>query len=210
MNATALTAAPLLRFEILRFRSLRGATIGVAVNSVAFTAIVYVGTLYLQSALGYGPIEAGLALLPIDAVAFAIPLLAARHLADRSPRALLAGSFALTTAALLWLARAPVPASYAIDILAPLAVLGASLSIAFVVLTHEAVAEVEPDDKGLASGIFETANHLIGGAVGVAIYATVLTAVAGGGYRAAFLVATALAALGVAAATQARPKYARG
>jgi hypothetical protein len=37
-------------------------------------------------------------------------------------------------------------------------VLGASLSIAFVVLTQEAVAEVEPDARGLASGIFETAN----------------------------------------------------
>lgn len=175
----------------------------------AFTAIVYVGTLYLQSALGYGPIEAGLALLPVDAVAFAVPLLAAQQLAGRSPRALLAWSFASTAAALVWLARAPVPARYAIDIMAPLVVLGASLSVAFVVLTHEAVAGVEPDDKGLASGIFETANHLIGGAVGVAVYATVLTAVAGDGYRAAFLVATGLAALGVVAATQARAKRLR-
>ena len=50
------------------------------------------------------------------------------------------------------------------------------LSIAFVVLTQEAFAEVEPDERGLASGIFETANHLFGGAVSVALYANVLTA----------------------------------
>ena len=54
--------------------------------------------------------------------------------------------------------------------------LGASLSIAFVVPRQEAVAEVEPDERGLASGIFETANHLFGGAVGVVLYASVLTA----------------------------------
>jgi hypothetical protein len=30
--------------------------------------------------------------------------------------------------------------------------------------------------NGLASDIFETANHLFGGAVGVALYASVLTA----------------------------------
>jgi hypothetical protein len=51
----------------------------------------------------------------------------------------------------------------------PLVVLGASLSIAFVVVTQEAVAEVERDERGLACGIFETANHLSGGTVGAAL-----------------------------------------
>ena len=89
--------------------------------------------------------------------------------------------------------------------------LGASLSIAFVVLTQEAVAEVEPDERGLASGIFETANHLFGGAVGVVLYASVLTATSttasdADGYRAAFLAATGLALLGLVAASQARAR----
>ena len=75
--------------------------------------------------------------------------------------------------------------------------------------THEAVAEVEPDEKGLASGVFETANHLLG-AIGVAVYATALTTAASdrqgaAGYRAAFLTAAALVfALGLAVMTQAR------
>jgi EmrB/QacA subfamily drug resistance transporter len=201
--------APLVRFEILRGRSLRAATLGVGINAIAFTSIVYVGTLYLQNALGYRPLQAGLALLPVDGVAFVVALLVSHTAARRPPRALLAGSFTVTALALLWLARAPVPASYPRDIMAPLVLLGASLSVAFVVLTQEAVAEVEPDDTGIASGIFETANHLFGGAIGVALYATVLTSVAsdGGGpagYRAAFLAATALAAFGLLSAWQAR------
>ncbi|HWL99599.1 MAG TPA: MFS transporter [Nocardioidaceae bacterium] len=201
---------PLVRVQVLRVRALRAATLGVGVNAVAFTCIVYVGTLYLQTALGYGPLSAGLALLPITVVAFAVPVLAGRRLARHSPRRLLAASFAATAAALLWLARAPVPADYATDLMLPLVVLGASLSIAFVVLNQEAIADVAPDDKGVASGVFETANHLFGGAVGVAAYATVLTATAShpgdpDGYRAAFILAAGGAVvLGSASALIAR------
>jgi hypothetical protein len=98
----------------------------------------------------------------------------------------------------VWLARAPSDAVYARDVLGPLVILGVSLPLAFVVLTQQAVADVPADDRGMASGIFETANHLFGGAIGVALYATVIAA--SGGYGAAFLVAAALAACGVGVA----------
>jgi MFS family permease len=200
-EARARGRPPLVRIGILRVRSLRAAALGAAVNAISFTAIVYIGTLYLQDELGYRPLSASIAILPVDVVAFAVPLLAARKIARNSPRALLAGAFACTAIGLLWLARARSPASYVPDLMLPLALLGASLSVAFVVLTQEAVAEVHPDEKGMASGIFETANHLIGGAAGVALYAAVLHA---GGYRAAFITAAGLAALGLPVALSAR------
>src|SRR3954470_1309889 len=139
-------ASPLLRLGILRVRSLRAASLGGGVNAVAFTAIVYVGTLYLQLALGYSPLQAGLALLPLDVIAFVVPLASARAIARRTPPSLLFPSFTLTALGLLWLARAPVPADYLRDVLGPLIVLGVSLPVAFVVLTQEAVADVDPDE----------------------------------------------------------------
>lgn len=150
-----------------------------------------------------------MALLPLDAVALIGPIVGARAIVRRAPQPLLTGAFALTALALLWLARAPVPANYATDLLGPLTVLGGSPSIAFVVLTHEAVSDVDPDDRGLASGIFETSSHLLGGATGVALYATVLTATAttaghGDGYRTAFLASAALACTGLFAAWMSR------
>jgi MFS family permease len=193
--------APLVRFEVLALPSLRTATFGVASNAVAFTAIVYVGTLYFQDALGYAPLEAAAAVMPLDVVALVVAVAAAGPIARRSPRALLAAGFAASALALTWLARAPVPADYAVDVLGPLLVLGASLAVCYVVLTHEAVTEASPDDKGLASGMFETANHLFGGAVGVALYATVLAATT---YGTAFAVAAALAASGILATRRAR------
>jgi sugar phosphate permease len=168
---------------------------------VAFTSIVYVGTLYFQTRLHYSAIEAAVAVLPLDLVAAVVSIVAAGALARRSPRGLLVASFAVSAAALLWLARAPAPAEYARDLAGPLVLLGVSLPVAFVVLTNEAVADVGADEKGVASGIFETANHLFGGAIGVAIYATLISAAS---YRAAFLGATALAVLGVVAALGAR------
>ncbi|WP_051766059.1 MFS transporter [Saccharothrix syringae] len=200
---------PLVRFRILRLGRLRAASLGIGVNALAFTSIVYVGTQYLQNVQGYSALRAGMALLPIDVAAFLVALLAGGPLARRSPRAALSGAFVLTASALLWLARVPVPADYPTDLMAPLVVLGAALSAIFVVATHEAVADAPPDERGLASGVFETANHLFGGALGAAAYATVLATAAGtaqdpGGYRAAFLVATALVVvLGLPAAVQA-------
>jgi predicted small integral membrane protein len=54
-------AAPLVRLGILQVKSLRGASLGVGANAAAFTSVVYVGTLYFQTALGYSPLQAGLA-----------------------------------------------------------------------------------------------------------------------------------------------------
>jgi len=201
--------SPLVRLGILRVPSLTAASLGVAANAVAFTAIVYVGTLYLQVALGYRPLQAGLAVLPLVAVGFVVSVSAAGAISRRAPQRLLLMSFACTALALAWLARAPTPADYVRDILGPLLVLGVSLPVGLIVLTQEAVADVEGDERGLASGIFETSQHLFGGAIGVAVYATLLTETAGttghaDGYRGAFLAGAALALSGLLAARMSR------
>jgi predicted MFS family arabinose efflux permease len=162
---------------------------------------VYVGTLWLQDGLGYSAWRAGLALLPINVVAFIVSTAGSGLVAQRSPRALLLGCFAADALALGWLARAPEDAAYVPDVMAPLVVLGVSMCTTFMVATQQAVADVDADDKGLASGIFETANHLFGGAIGVALYATVIAAA--GSYGAAFATAAGIAVLGVLPALRA-------
>jgi len=70
-------------------------------------------------------------------------------------------------------------------VLPALLVFGVSAAVGFVILTGQAVADVGPDEQGVASGVFETANHLGGGAA-----------------RAAFLAAAGLAVPGAAGAWQ--------
>ena len=190
--------APIVRLDVLRAPGLRAAALGVGLNAISFTAIVYACSLYLQDEVGYAPLSASAAILPLDMVAFVVTVAGASAISRRSPRVLLAAAFAASALALLWLARAPSDAVYTRDVLGPLVVLGGSLPLAFVVLTQQAVSDVPADDRGMASGIFETANHLFGGAIGVALYATVIATA--GGYGPAFLSAAALAACGLAVA----------
>jgi MFS family permease len=194
------TRDPLVRLGVLRVGSLRAATGAIGVNAIAFTSIVYVGTLYFQDQLGYTPSQAGLALVPINVTGAATSALGSRVLAGRSPRRILLACFAVDVAALLWLARAPDHARYVVDILPPLSALGVSLCLTFIIATQQAVADVRPDEKGLASGIFESANHLFGGAIGVALYATLIAA---SGYAAAFLAAAGLAGIAALSAVRA-------
>jgi hypothetical protein len=65
--------------------------------------------------------------VPLDVVAFVVPLVGARWIARRVPRPLLRASFALTAIALLWVAREPVRADYIVDVLGSLIVLGYSV-----------------------------------------------------------------------------------
>jgi predicted MFS family arabinose efflux permease len=163
--------------------------------------VVYVGTLWLQDGLGYSAWRAGLALVPIDVVAFVVATAGSRLAARRSPRALLVACFAADALALGWLARAPDVVRYERDVLLPLTVLGVAMCITFVVATQQAVADVDADDKGLASGIFETAEPPVGRRDrGRGVRHGIAAA---GSYGAAFATAAALAAVGALLALQA-------
>jgi MFS family permease len=199
--------APLLRLGLLRVPNLRAASCGIGVNAMAATAVVYVGSLYLQTGLGYSALGSAAAIAPMNVTGFLVTLVGSR-VAHLSPRLILGTCFAATGAALLWLARAPAPAAYVVDVLPALVVLGASLTLVFIVTTNQAVADVPPAEKGAASGLFETSNHLLGGALGVAIYASLVSGFGRDhhdvqGYRAAFTAAAVLVVgLGLASLTQ--------
>jgi MFS family permease len=94
-----------------------------------------------------------------------------------------------------------------IDVLPSMVLLGTGGGMAFPALAALAMAEATPDDAGLASGVFNTTAE-VGSALGLAVLATlsagrylslresgVSDVVAQtGGYRVAFLVASALVA----------------
>src|SRR5213078_1623885 len=104
-------------------------------------------------------------------------------------------------AALILLARAPMHASFAIDILPSMLLIGLGAGIAFNPMLLAAMSDVQPEDSGVASGIVNTA-FMMGGALGLAVLASVAAsrtdslrtggestaAALTGGYHAAFAV----------------------
>jgi MFS family permease len=78
---------------------------------------------------------------------------------------------ALATLGILWVSRITVTSSY-LDILGPLIVIALGMGSSFVPLTLSAVSGVKPNEAGLASALLNTMQQ-IGGALGLAVLATV-------------------------------------
>ncbi len=114
----------------------------------------------------------------------------AGQVAARAGRRACALSLAVSAAGLSWLACA----DHYLQMLPALIVLGVSLTVAFVFLTRTTISVVTPDERGLATGLFETSTHLGGNALAVAAYGAAMEL---GGYGAAFWLAGGLAAAGL-------------
>jgi EmrB/QacA subfamily drug resistance transporter len=163
-------------------------------------------TLYIQQVLGYTPLEAGLAYVPLAAgVAGATAV--ANHLVPRlGPRLVAAAGLATIGAGLVVLGHAPVAGDYLADLLPGLVLVGLGAGLSFVSITTAALARVDEEAAGLASGLLSTAV-MFGGASGLASLAAVASArssdlldsgsaplAAGvGGLQLAFLVAAGVA-----------------
>jgi MFS family permease len=84
----------------------------------------------------------------------------------------LAVGLILITAGMLWFTQIPVNGSFLTHLLPGYLLVGVGMAFSFIPISIAALAGVEPQQAGLASGLINTAQQ-IGGALGVAIAATV-------------------------------------
>jgi EmrB/QacA subfamily drug resistance transporter len=139
-----------------------------------------VGTLffmaqYLQTALGYGPLAAGLRLMPWGATTFVVPQIAGRLISRLGERRFAVGGLALHAASMAWIALIARPALPYAQLLAPLLLSGSGFAIAAPAVQSAVIGSVEPHYIGKASGTLSTIRQL-GGAFGVAVLATIFAA----------------------------------
>src|ERR687896_462993 len=120
---------------------------------------------------------------------------------------------AFAAVGLLLFSRAPVDANYLVDIAPVQLLLGAGAGLSFPALMTLAMSGATPSDAGLASGFVNTTVQ-VGGAVGLAVLATLATsrteglradgesvaAALNGGYHLAYLVGAALTVVALAVA----------
>jgi hypothetical protein len=163
-------------------------------------------TLYLQKVLGYSPLEAGVAYLPLAAAVGGATAIANELVPRFGSRPVAAVGLGIASIGLMRLGGAPVDGRYVADILPSLILLGAGAGLSFVSITTAALARVDEDAAGLASGLLSTSVQ-IGGALGIAILVSVLStrtsdligsgstplAAEVGGLQLAFLIAAAIA-----------------
>jgi EmrB/QacA subfamily drug resistance transporter len=201
---------PLVPLGLFRLRSVAASNIVGILWSAAMFAMFFLSALYLQLALGYTPLEVGLAFLPANLLMGALSLgLSARLVMRFGIKKTLTTGLTLVAVGLALFARAPVDAAFVVDVLPSMIVLGIGIGLAMNPLLLAAMADVKPEQSGLASGVVNT-SFMMGGALGLAVLASVAAARAGDsgtvaslvdGYHAAFVVGTlfAVAAAVVAA-----------
>jgi EmrB/QacA subfamily drug resistance transporter len=164
--------APLVRLSIFRKRSLTSANAAMLAVAGGMFAVFYFASLYVQGTLGFTPVEAGLAFLPLTAGIILFSGLAQQAIARLDVRWVAMIGMATAAVGLMLLSRAPVDGSYVADVLPGLLVMSAGLGFTFVPLTLIATTNVADEDAGLASGLFNSSQQ-IGGALGLAILSTV-------------------------------------
>jgi EmrB/QacA subfamily drug resistance transporter len=182
--------APLVPPRLLRSQALVGANVAAVCLGGAAISMWFLLSLYVQHVLGYSPLRAGLAFLPMSLTILACTQAASRLAARVGSGRVLAFGLTLLGGGLLLQSRGSA------DVLAPSLLCAAGIGCSFVSATITATTGVRREDSGLASGLVNT-SFQVGGSVGLALLATIA---AGGGFQAAFATGSVIALAGAAVA----------
>jgi predicted MFS family arabinose efflux permease len=156
-------------------RNVAGANLVQALLVVGMFGMFFLGALYMQQILGYDAFQVGLAYLPMTVVMGTMSFRFTGQLNLRfGPQATLLPATAFIFAGLLLLARTPVNATYAVDLLPAMILIGLGAGLGFPSLMTLAMSGATPSDSGLASGLVNTSVQ-VGGAIGLAVLATLAT-----------------------------------
>ena len=171
----AAARTPLIPLRIFRSRNVTGANLVQVLTVAGMFGMFFMGSLYLQLVQGYDALQIGLAFLPICIIMGTLTGRYSEPLIMRfGARRLLFPGLGLVAAGLVLFTRAPVDANYWVDVFPVLVLMGFGIGICFPALMTIAMSGATRADAGLASGLVNTTAQ-VGGALGLAVLATLST-----------------------------------
>jgi EmrB/QacA subfamily drug resistance transporter len=165
---------PLLPLRIVLNRNRGGAFIASLLTGAGLFGSFLFLTFYYQATLGYTPLKAGLATLPVTGGVFIAAATASRVLPRTGPKPLMVFGGVAATAGLLWLTRIGLDTSYWTHVFPGELLLGLGLGFIFVPLSNLALVGVPNHDAGAASATLN-ATQQVGGSLGAALLNTLFT-----------------------------------
>ncbi|MEV5428356.1 MFS transporter [Streptomyces sp. NPDC052701] len=166
---------PLLPLHIVRDRTRAGCFLTMMLAVVSMFGLFLFMTYYLQAVLGYSPVRAGLAFLPLTAsIVTGSTQISARLLHRVPPRLLLAPGMVLAASGMLLLTRMTVDSSYATEVLPALILVGLGMGLTYIPVFSTATAGVAPQDAGVTSATLSTSQQ-VGASIGTALLNTIAT-----------------------------------
>ncbi|MFJ6052006.1 DHA2 family efflux MFS transporter permease subunit [Streptomyces sp. NPDC092307] len=173
-------ANPMLPMRLFRDRGFLGINLASLLMFLGMFGSIFLLSQFLQGVAGYSPTEAGLRMLPWTGMPMIVAPLAG-ILSDRiGGRPVVAAGLAFQALGLGWFAAIlSADVSYAAQ-LPPLILSGIGMALYFAPAANVLMSTVAPADQGKASGT-NNALREVGGALGVAVLASVFSAQ--GGYE---------------------------
>jgi EmrB/QacA subfamily drug resistance transporter len=205
--------APLMPFRIFRLRSLFAANVvGFLLGAVIFANFLVL-TLYVQQVLGWSALKTGVTFLATAGTTVIWAGVAQALTTRFGPRPVIVAGLVILAGSMGFYTQISVHGHYWPDLLPAYLIFAVGLAFSFVPVTIAALAQVAPEDAGLASGLINT-NQQVGGAIGVAVASTIFVSSAKtllktghspataftSGYQDAFWALIGLALLGALAA----------
>ncbi len=167
--------APLVPLSLFHSRQLSAANLIIGLLGAAMFAMWFFLSLYLQDVRGYSAVKTGLVFLPMTLSIMIGSNIASRVTARFGAKRLLVMGMGVLAVSLAWLSDITVHGSYLGEILVPSVLASVAFPFAFIPGTICATSGVKPQEAGLASAVANTAR-LFGGALGLAVLATIATA----------------------------------
>jgi predicted MFS family arabinose efflux permease len=132
-------------------------------------------TQFVQDILGFSPLRAGVAFVPMTVILFAVSRTAPWLMSRFGPKRLMVTGLLPVVAGMAWLSRLTPGTGYLSGILGPMLLMGAGMGMVFVPLTMASLAGVRKQDSGAASSMVNVTQQ-VGGSLGLAILVTVFGA----------------------------------
>ncbi|MGE5408765.1 MAG: DHA2 family efflux MFS transporter permease subunit [Syntrophothermus sp.] len=196
--------SPMLPLEIFSSRQFSAANAVTFVVYAALGGVFFLLVAFLQISMGYTPVEAGAATLPVTLIMLALSARSGALAQRIGPRLPLTVGPLVIAAGLLLMTTIEPGASYLTGILPAIVVFGLGLTLVVAPVTATVLAAADARHSGIASGV-NNAVARVGGLLAVAVL-PVAAGIAGdafydpgemtSGFHAAMAICAALAALG--------------
>ena len=163
---------PIMPLRLFADRNRASAYLNVLLLFATMFGVFFFLTQFLQEVLGFSPLQAGVAFLPMTLPMFASVRTVPRLLPRFGPKPIMVVGATLITGGIAWLTQISPASGYAASIFGPLLLLGVGVGCSVLPLNVVILSRVQRQESGAAAGVLQ-AMQQVGGSLGLAILVTV-------------------------------------
>jgi EmrB/QacA subfamily drug resistance transporter len=168
-------SAPMIPMRMFASRSFAAGVAASLLFYAAMYGVLFLLPQFLQVTLGFGPLGAGLRLLPWTSTLFLTAPIAGAVVQKLGERPLVVTGLLMQAAGLGWIAMLAAPGVAYPTLVVPLVLAGVGVSMAMPAAQNAVLSSVAVTEMGKASGVFNMGRFL-GGMFGIALLVAVFSA----------------------------------